>query len=443
MDAGGLAHSNYSNPGGNSAPGNGIGAPGMGFGARSRLGGKRLSVALPPNVDTISETNPTPRTSRSHLLAGLRTQPKMQIPASAPYNHLQHAIPGMGPRACNTMAVPQSAMTAGFGVAHSGFPTYAMAEQILAPPAMLDSAAEMDPLVLQQMQITRSYLAKRQQELQQQLDNLSLSHSTAIEPTYACLPPMDISGQSGVYLMWNPASQSYMYAVDPNMSMQVTSPSASVTTGRSVPRKNSTSPSAQFDPLPSSSANSFGRSHKKGSSLAINPFGRAEAGPQTASPAAVGSQRSASPPTPMTGTFAPGAARAGEHPVRQPRGPPAIDELLAAPTAAHVGSKNFAARQRRQALANLAEVGAGRRGVSRSSETSRDSDDEDKNVSEVKDKNGPDSYCGLSSASSSESEDLGPFRQPPTPAAPNFMQGMDRKTMLGVLSAAGKRRSVF
>jgi hypothetical protein len=52
-----------------------------------------------------------------------------------------------------------------------------------------------------------------------------------------------------------------------------------------------------------------------------------------------------------------------------------------------------------------------------------------------------DGYFGLSSASSSEGEDIA-FKQPPTPATPNGgMPAADRKRMLGVLSAAEKRRS--
>lgn len=67
------------------------------------------------------------------------------------------------------------------------------------------------------------------------------------------------------------------------------------------------------------------------------------------------------PQTPMTGTFGPGQGRAGEHPVRQPKGPPSIDELKAKPTSKHEGSKNFAARQRRRAVHNLVRAGLERR----------------------------------------------------------------------------------
>jgi hypothetical protein len=63
----------------------------------------------------------------------------------------------------------------------------------------------------------------------------------------------------------------------------------------------------------------------------------------------------------MTGTFGPGQARAGEHPVRQPRGPPSIEDLREKPTTKHEGSKNFATRQRRQAVGNLVRAGLGRR----------------------------------------------------------------------------------
>jgi hypothetical protein len=63
----------------------------------------------------------------------------------------------------------------------------------------------------------------------------------------------------------------------------------------------------------------------------------------------------------MTGTFGPGQARAGEHPLRQPRGPPSIEDLREKPTTKHEGSKNFATRQRRQAVGNLVRAGIGRR----------------------------------------------------------------------------------
>lgn len=63
----------------------------------------------------------------------------------------------------------------------------------------------------------------------------------------------------------------------------------------------------------------------------------------------------------MSGGYGPGQARAGEHPIRQPRGPPSLDELKSKPTAKHEGSKNFAARTRRSAVHNLVRAGLERR----------------------------------------------------------------------------------
>ena len=194
-------------------------------------------------------------------------------------------------------------------------------------------------------------------------------------------------------------------------------------------------------------------------------------GPKTSTAATFGSQRMAFPPTPMTGTFAPGAARSGEHPMRQPRGPPALEELVAAPTTKHEGSKNFATRQRRRAIDSIMRAGTQRRGASGSSRGSPVSEGDfnfcipeeaEESLasapssrkmspigSEMKQKRGSqgshDGYFGLSSASSSsEGEDTGNFKQPPTPATPVNgapIIGGDRKLMLGVLNAAEKRRS--
>ena len=67
------------------------------------------------------------------------------------------------------------------------------------------------------------------------------------------------------------------------------------------------------------------------------------------------------PMTPSVAGFGPGQARAGEHPVRQPRGPPPLDEIIAKPTTKFEGSKNFAARTRRNAVHNLVRAGMERR----------------------------------------------------------------------------------
>lgn len=81
-----------------------------------------------------------------------------------------------------------------------------------------------------------------------------------------------------------------------------------------------------------------------------------ETAPRSAMPRTAGI-----PATPMTGMFGPGGSRAGEHPVRQPRNPPAIEELLAKPTTRFEGSKNFATRARRSAVSNLVRAGLERR----------------------------------------------------------------------------------
>lgn len=540
FDAGGLAQMTYNNNNNNGFSSGGLGAPGSGFGNgnRSRLNNKRLSVALPPKVGSISEDqvdNPTPRTSRSHLLAGLRTQPKTpSVPASAPYHQTEHQGLGASQWANQDYdnyghGVPQTATGAGFNVqdqyaVNAGRQMYSLPEQVLAPPSVYEQMEEMDPAVLQQLQMTQLYLAQRQQQLQQQLATLTLGNQsmnmvgqgmqrnglqqqTAMaqqmqQNLYAqqqMQSPIEVPGQPGVYLVFNPATQGYQYAYDQSMqqqaqtstspvqqaqasaysppkfdaptpSVQVSPPAterSTPTNGRSfTPPKKAPSPPSQgpVEPLPPPSANAFRRGHKKATSLAIDPNAKASHGPMTSSAATFGSQRSAFPPTPMTGTFGPGNARAGDHPMRQPRGPPPLEELTAAPTSKHEGSKNFATRQRRRAFDSLMKAGIGRRGVSRSSNGSPISESEisfpipeeteelDSSYpssrkmspigSEMKEKrnsNGSEGYFGLSSASSSEGEEGGAFKQPPTPATP--IGGDRKKMMLGVLSAAEKRRS--
>lgn len=496
-------------------------------------------MALPPKFDSISENqvdNPTPRTSRSHLLAGLRTQPKTPaVPASAPYDHAQYQQQGFGASQWASQGynaynhgIPQTATGMGYNMNNqyapsAGRQTYSLGEQVLAPPSLYDQSEEMDPAVLQQMQMTRLYLAQRQQQLEQQLADLTASAQgmslntnpqrqgfqqlsmSPPTPQNMCgqqsmQSPIEVPGQPGVYLVWNPAIQSYSYAYDQSAhqrsnnpstnqssyfngpsSYQSLTPSVSVTPPAidrpGANRTRSYTPpklapahveADHVEPLPPPSSNAFRRGHKKAQSLVVNPHaGAFPNGPKTASTATFGSQRSALPQPPMTGTFGPGAARAGDHPIRQPRGPPPLEELVAQPTGNLEGSKNFAARQRRRALDSLVRAGTSRRGVSRSSTGSPVSErgyglslseegEDDTPLSstmlarkmspigtEMKEKRGSqgssDGYFGLSSASSSEGEDT--FKLPPTPASP-IAGGGDRKSMmLGVLNAAEKRRS--
>ena len=521
---------------------NGLGAPGSGFGSRPRMNSKRLSVALPPKVGSISEhqvDNPTPRTSRSHLLAGLRTQPKTSsVPASAPYNQTQHQMHGVGVSQWADsgyngydQSVPQTATGAGFDMAsqyamNAGRQIYSLPDQVMAPPTLYDQVEEMDSGVLQQMQMHSLFLMQRQQALQQQLAklqaaagglnlNTNLPYQQTAMSAQTPQPlsgqqfqsPIAVPGQPGVYLVYNPAIQGYSYAYDQNVQQQMSAmsphqqelsgspfdgsqpfqpptPSVSVTPPATerpgVSRARSYTPPKlqpyqagqdEVEPLPPPSSNAFRRGHKKATSLFINPQADGVAnGPKTSSTATFGSQRSVFPPTPMTGTFGPGAARAGEHPIRQPRGPPPLEELTALPTSKHEGSKNFSTRHRRRALDNLMKAGANRRGASRSSggspvsesdqyfpipEEAEDDVSVGSNVSrkmspigtEMKEKRGSqgssDGYFGLSSASSSEGEDVGVFKLPPTPATPGAVDRDSKRMMLGVLTAAEKRRQVF
>jgi hypothetical protein len=126
------------------------------------------------------------------------------------------------------------------------------------------------------------------------------------------------------------------------------------------PPKRYESPS-EVTPLPPPSANAFRRGHKKTNSLTPVNASLAVDTSGDGVPASAGPKSATFPMTPMTGGQGPGQARAGEHPIRQPRGPPSLDELKAKPTARHEGSKNFATRTRRSAVHNLVRAGLERR----------------------------------------------------------------------------------
>lgn len=422
MDAGGLAQMTYNN-----FQSGGLGMPTGGFGSRGKGASlKRLSVASPPKVASIAENSvetPTPRTSRSHLLAGLRTAPKTptsaQPPASAPYGQRQHNV-GARQGFNGSQGMPQTAV----GNGYTSAPQYnqqhqqqqMMYDQVLAPPQLQFEDGEIDPNIAAQLLATEIYLAQRQQQLQQQLLNLTAQQfgnmnlgggmrqqSYPSAPFGAQMnaygqqsqnPLIQETGQPGVYLVYNQLTGQYQYVVDPALqqemaelqaaglshspppptpgfapsppksntpTVQVSPPNESNpspwASRSSSPPKKSNTPPQNFDPLPPPSANAFRRGHKKTlSSLALDAKSETPEGPKSAFTRPVGF-----PATPNTGTFGPGQARAGEHPIRQPRGPPSMDELKDKPTTKHEGSKNFAARQRRQAVSNLVRAGVGRR----------------------------------------------------------------------------------
>jgi hypothetical protein len=121
-------------------------------------------------------------------------------------------------------------------------------------------------------------------------------------------------------------------------------------------------------PLPPPSANAFRRGHKKAPSLSNgNRAAHLSIATNEEPPRSAGPRTATFPLTPLTAGYGPGQGRAGEHPVRQPRNPPSLDELKEKPTAKHEGSKNFVTRTRRSAINNLVRAGLERRKEARSS----------------------------------------------------------------------------
>ncbi|MCJ1351446.1 MAG: hypothetical protein MMC33_001430 [Icmadophila ericetorum] len=439
LDAGGLAQMTYHH---NSFTG-GLGLPGSGFASRGKGGHlKRLDFAPPSKISTIDENKPAqPRTSRSHLLAGLRTAPKSPaFPPSAPPTQLEHRFGLDGNRYAhadnfyNPREVPQTATGASFtnsyqnrlGASGMG-QMYSLPEQVLAPPAIHigddQGNSQIDPSLYDELVRTNQYLAQQQQRLQQQLVNVTAAAAAqrlrdmniggiALQQQYGQaatsnmgfynqqlqqgLQPVvqPVPNQLGFYTVYNPMSGQTNYFYDqnvqqsqPNLSMafsnvdlshspppptptfrsQVSPPPQSSTplsTYRSnSPPKATPSPPQEVNPLPPPSANAFRAGHRKSLSLAQSFNSVPSSVPD--GPATAGIKPSGFPQTPLTGTFGPGQARAGEHPIRQPRGPPSLEELIAKPTTKFEGSKNFATRQRRRAVHNLVRAGLERRTASR------------------------------------------------------------------------------
>ncbi|KAK6839297.1 hypothetical protein PG987_005163 [Apiospora arundinis] len=435
-----MAQNSFTSPAGLALPTGGL---------ASRRGGNSIK---PLSFDTIkAQPNsgdngaPTPRTSRSHLLAGLRTAPKSATTGNFPASPTTAAPGSQQMYGNNNMS---SNMYAGQQASFNGPKTslprmpsqqqqqpqqqrqqpqqqqpqqqqqqynqmmgqqrYAndqhyTADQILAPPEIhLDEEVqeEMDPNLYAQMMAANMYLAQQQQRLQQQLmqvqqaaqqfQGLSLNgqatiqQQIAIQTLYqqqqqqlrslqqqmASMPPMQQmqqpqQQQQQIYTYYDP-STGQTYYVDQSQAQNGYQANNNVSppADNEKPFFRSNSPPKKMElqgepePLPPPSANAFRRGHKKtGSTAGSNGLSLAtENAPRTAGP------KSASfPASPMPNAYGPGQARAGEHPIRQPRGPPAIDELRAKPTSRIEGSKNFATRTRRSALNNLVRAGFERR----------------------------------------------------------------------------------
>ncbi|KAJ5135056.1 uncharacterized protein N7515_004334 [Penicillium bovifimosum] len=430
MDTGGLAPMAYNSSFNN---GNSLGVPGSGFATRGKGSHiKRLSV--PPQVATIDESQATasvstPRTSRSHLLAGLRTAPKS---ATIPSEHQQRS--GMeGARFSGYSTrdrVPQTATGTGFP--QQSYTTqntnsnshrhnsqhnrmmYTMPEQVLAPPMleMAGSDIPMDENMYAELMSTNLFLAAQQQRLQQQLIsvtaaaqqfqglNIGMSLPQQQQVPSLAIPGMGfyqqqlqqgvqpivqpVPGQPGMFCVYNPLTGQQSYIMDnnsqedrqqryyqdtqsytgqqvPQFRAEISPPAESANATMQFPQPISPpvgSPSPPYD-----SVNALRRGHRKNPSFspAIRTnidTTKANVGP--------GPRSAALPPTPATGTFGPGQSRAGEHPMRQPRGPPSLEDLLSKPTSKHEGSKNFATRQRRRAVHSLVRAGIERRGDTRS-----------------------------------------------------------------------------
>ena len=413
----------------------GLGLPGSGFASRGKAPNiKRLSVAPPHKISTIDENLPVqPRTSRSHLLAGLRTAPKSPtFPTSAPPTQLEQRTPfdrnqyGVTERTYSQQYMPKTSTGINFPSSYQN--QYGMSamnrlyspDQVLAPPAIQiedeHGAGQMDPSLYDELVRTNQYLAQQQMRLKQQLINVTAAAQQIQDMqlnqdnTYAQLPMtpglgfynqqlqqglqpivQPMPNQPGFYSVYNPMSGQVNYIFDrnahgsqfgsphvesalelshspppptPTFRAQVSPPPESpspFTSFRSgSPSKSATPPQDEVNPLPPPSANAFRPGHRKGLSL-MNSITNSVL---SDSPKTGGLKSAGFPQTPLTGTFGPGQSRAGEHPIRQPRGPPALEELIAKPTTKFEGSKNFATRQRRRAVNNLVRAGLERRTAS-------------------------------------------------------------------------------
>jgi len=361
---------------------------------------------------------------------------------------------------------------------------FAAPDQVLAPPQLQYDDSELDPNIAAQLLATELYLAQRQQQLQQQLLSLTAQQFGGINlnggarqsQSFSSAPftpqmnaygqqfqntsvPQE-TGQPGVYMVYNQLTGQYNYVLDQSFQLgqqvdiqtqmvesnlshspppptprfansppksntpivQVSppnevSPSPWGSRSSSPPKKSNTPPQ-DVVPLPPPSANAFRRGHKKTlSSLALDGKADTPEGPKSAFVRPVGF-----PATPNTGTFGPGQARAGEHPLRQPRGPPPIEELKVSPTTKHEGSKNFATRQRRQAVNNLVRAGIGRRVVSRSGSNGSSSPVSETEMSFPNSDNDSDSVHSAGSGSLSGKPSIGSLR-----AAANGAIGSERK----------------
>ncbi|KAL5628130.1 hypothetical protein BROUX41_002878 [Berkeleyomyces rouxiae] len=426
MDAGGLAQMSSF-------------APAQASGLASRRGGanvKPLSFDTLRTAEPSDPAVPTPRTSRGHMLAGLRTAPKTATGAAYPTSPVTGSKPAMSRNVSGTSLASTSGEQNG---PKSAMPRFASQpkqqnyaalahmtaqytpDHILAPPEIqLDEQdqEQMDPDLYQRLVHTNMYLAQQQQHLQQQLLEVQAAaqqfQGLSANPQMQQYQQQQLAALYGqaqprqtqqIYAYVDPATGQTQYFMDQGypqyvdqtqillqqqlqlqlqqMQLQQAHVQAqaqahmapqqaprvqiSPPTDNAVLAHRATSPPKRNDtpsdhaPLPPPSANAFRRGHKKVTSMAANNNANLTiATEMTEDPKSAGPKSNAFP-TNASGTYGPGQARAGEHPVRQPRGPPSIEELRAKPTAKFEGSKNFATRTRRSAVHNLVRAGLVRR----------------------------------------------------------------------------------
>lgn len=432
MHTGGLAqmsHNDFASPSGLGMPSGGI---------ASRRGGQNIKPlsfdVIKSSADVQDNGVPTPRTSRGHLLAGLRTAPKSATATTfangtmSPQvygrnngmaenmyggsNHMYNAPKTSLPRIATQQQQGAYNMTGMSGMGHQHYTP----EQILAPEFHIDEQVQdqMDPNLYAQLVQANLYLAQQKQRLQQQLLNVqaaaqqfqglnlngqqALQQQLALQSLYQQQQQLQAMQQSinastpiqqNLFTYYDPTTR-ITYLVDPTTGqmqpsfydnqpstpqsayfqqpnqgtprVQVSPPPTENTapTQRTITPPKKSEMTGEPTPLPPPSANAFRRGHKKSSSLANVNKNLSVASDESLNLA--GPKTASLPLSPLpNGGYGPGQARAGEHPIRQPRGPPALDELRAKPTAKHEGSKNFAARTRRSAVHNLMKAGLVRR----------------------------------------------------------------------------------
>ncbi|EGD97123.1 hypothetical protein TESG_04539 [Trichophyton tonsurans CBS 112818] len=252
-----------------------LGVPGSGFASRGKGSHiKRLSVPHPSKLEQRDDAHgsvSTPRTSRSHLLAGLRTAPKQPTtPSTAPlmqeHPH-QNGFGGMQNYGGHSNAylggVPQTATGVSFNhsksyssgnTAQTYGQMYSLPEHVLAPPALdhiLEENGEpMDEALYAELVSTNLYLAAQQQRLQQQLASVTAAaqqfqalhigtpmhstHAQALQQQqqqlFSPLPSMGfyqqqaqhgmqpvvhpVPGKPGVFSVYNPMTGQQSYVVD-------------------------------------------------------------------------------------------------------------------------------------------------------------------------------------------------------------------------------------